>query len=848
MKNFKNCYFLSIVAVLCLFSLGSMLNAQKTEAGVTFRLEAQETNSSGSSCPWVAPWDGSGFVPDNDIYSVARGAANRAYTDYYKLMRPLVLKDGVYPVEVQELEKETSFTDYVSLILLDHAPGVEVAPDDKGNFVAYSPSSLISPTSAVAGDGSDVLGSVSVKDNTGFKAYSDDTVIVNFGNIDVSQGARLVLRAIGFLTGEGDDKPMVGPPAVIVETKDENGDWQERGRWKARFAHAETAFDLSSFLTTGDPVEVRLRSVSHGVKYHEIDYVAMDTGIQPPYSVTELSPDVATSAGSDILGTVKTVDSNYFEMAEGEKFYMEFQEIPVASGEIREFIFVSRGYYIPDGNTYYIYTYNAGWQSRGSYSYPSYDYTRDFDLSAYLPDSNGNYSVRVYNNATSSAYIDYVGLNVNGTWRPLSSATRDNYGNVLSLVNSSNNSYSSVRGYNSYYTFSVNSPPTANAGPNQTVNANSSCLASVTLNGSGSSDPDGDNLTYSWTWSGGSATGVSPTVTLPKGVRNVNLVVKDGTVNSASDTVVITVNDATAPSISVPADVRVECTGDTSSASTGVATGSDTCGGVAITESETSVAGPGNTEVITRTWTATDDSGNTASGDQIITVADATAPSISVPADVTVECTGDTSSASTGVATGSDTCGGVAITESETSVAGSGNTEVITRTWTATDDSGNTASGVQTITVVDTTDPSLTVPEDDNITPSGGPSSYTIESSDTCGGVVLTMDYSCQKRKKDGSLVSKPCEEGSVVLEDNTVTVIESGGVGNIITVTITSTDDSGNFSTDSFDVNVLRGDEGVGNGSEDLNTPGHDNNGGNDDPEFGPGNPGAKHKPKGKK
>ena len=165
---------------------------------------------------------------------------------------------------------------------------------------------------------------------------------------------------------------------------------------------------------------------------------------------------------------------------------------------------------------------------------------------------------------------------------------------------------------------------------------------------------------------------------------------------------------------------------------------------------------------------------------------------------------------------------------------------MITRTWTATDACGNSTSGTQTITVVDTTPPMLEVPEDVNITPSGASSSYTIVSSDTCGGVVLTMDYSCQKRKKDGSLVSKPCEEDSVVLEGNTVTVIESGGVGNIITVTITSTDDCDNFSTKSFVVNVLRGDEGVGNGV-DLNTPGHDNNGGNDDPGTGPGNPGAK-------
>ena len=146
------------------------------------------------------------------------------------------------------------------------------------------------------------------------------------------------------------------------------------------------------------------------------------------------------------------------------------------------------------------------------------------------------------------------------------------------------------------------------------------------------------------------------------------------------------------------ADLTIECTDDESSANTGVATGSDTCGSVVITQSSTEVADCGNTKVITRTWTATDDCGNTTSADQIITVEDTTAPSLVLPADITIECTDDESSDNTGVATGSDTCGSVVITQSETEVADCGNTKVITRTWTATDDCGNTTSADQTIT------------------------------------------------------------------------------------------------------------------------------------------------------
>ncbi|MFG6688080.1 gliding motility-associated C-terminal domain-containing protein, partial [Mariniflexile sp. HNIBRBA6329] len=171
--------------------------------------------------------------------------------------------------------------------------------------------------------------------------------------------------------------------------------------------------------------------------------------------------------------------------------------------------------------------------------------------------------------------------------------------------------------------------------------------------------------------------------------------------------------DTTPPSLTVPADVTIECTQDTSSASTGMATATDTCStNVTITESDTEVAACGNTKTITRTWTATDECGNTTSLVQTITVVDTTPPVLTIPSNITVECTQDTSSASTGMSTATDTCGNVTITESDAEVAACGNTKTISRTWTATDECGNTTSLVQTISVVDTTKPTFTVPAD----------------------------------------------------------------------------------------------------------------------------------------
>ena len=96
-----------------------------------------------------------------------------------------------------------------------------------------------------------------------------------------------------------------------------------------------------------------------------------------------------------------------------------------------------------------------------------------------------------------------------------------------------------------------NSTPTADAGSDQTV----ASTAAVTLDGSGSSDADsGDTLTYAWTQTSGttvtlsSATVQQPTFTAPTlnvgdadAVLVFSLVVNDSTVNSAADTVTITV-------------------------------------------------------------------------------------------------------------------------------------------------------------------------------------------------------------------------------------------------------------------------------------------------------------------
>jgi hypothetical protein len=152
----------------------------------------------------------------------------------------------------------------------------------------------------------------------------------------------------------------------------------------------------------------------------------------------------------------------------------------------------------------------------------------------------------------------------------------------------------------------ADAPPTAVAGPDQTVVANGSCVAMVALDATGSSDPDGDPLTYSWTGSFGTVSGPTPSVSLAAGTHVVTLTVRDGRGASATDTVVVTVLDRTAPAIqsATPSPPVLSPANNKLVAVTVAVSATDVCGGsvrcriVSVTSNEAIAAGD---------WTITGD-------------------------------------------------------------------------------------------------------------------------------------------------------------------------------------------------------------------------------------------------
>ncbi|MFC1773863.1 hypothetical protein ACFL3A_10990, partial [Pseudomonadota bacterium] len=124
-------------------------------------------------------------------------------------------------------------------------------------------------------------------------------------------------------------------------------------------------------------------------------------------------------------------------------------------------------------------------------------------------------------------------------------------------------------------------------------------------------------------------------------------------------------------------------------------------------------------------------------------------------------------------------------------------------TLTATDDRNGSASCMAKITVVDQEAPVALCNSPTSISPKDAPISFSSSANDNCQADSVITAYDCYSFTKKGRRIDKT-ESCVVQIETDTLTILDSGGVGDNITWVSEATDSSGNQTTESCAVTVI--------------------------------------------
>jgi hypothetical protein len=260
--------------------------------------------------------------------------------------------------------------------------------------------------------------------------------------------------------------------------------------------------------------------------------------------------------------------------------------------------------------------------------------------------------------------------------------------------------------------------------------------------------------------------------------------------------------------VSVPADEQ--CQADASIDNGSFDPEGDT---VTLEQSPPGPYGLGSTSVV---LTVTDTHGASDSCSATVTVVDTTPPELTAPGDLMIECASPSGTpVDIGLATASDACCvDVDVTNDAPALFPLGSTAV---TWVATDCSGNVATQTQTITIVDTIPPEISVELDPDILwpPNHRMVAITaaVEASDICSVPTVVLESIVSSEPDDalgngdGATVNdiQGTDYGTADVEFLLRAERAGGGTGRIYTTVYLAVDPSGNTAMASAVVSVAR-------------------------------------------
>ncbi|MFQ5529229.1 MAG: hypothetical protein ACE5FP_02680, partial [Gemmatimonadota bacterium] len=332
------------------------------------------------SCPMVYSWDGRAWKLDSGTFGGAfLKPLSRTDLDNLDFVRAA---DGLVRLKLANELHETDYIDALSVLVVDHEPGISIAPDGYG--APHALGDLTLPASAVDYRGNDALARVVSRDGWNWESSVSgrDTAVAE----DLRDGLELVfprssMNNTARLVVDGNNSPWAAyliqqyvdlhgsavqawydainaQPARAVELGRKlaqdaflsvavwTGDrWEKQGLiWEAGPEIVKRqVFSLDLSRVPGDEVRIRLESIP---SFWLIDQVAIDDSPEQPFTVREVFAETATgAAGNDVGPLLSAIDRESLVLETGDYAELSFRVPEVSENREHSFLVRSTGWY-----------------------------------------------------------------------------------------------------------------------------------------------------------------------------------------------------------------------------------------------------------------------------------------------------------------------------------------------------------------------------------------------------------------------------------------------------------------------------------------------------------------------
>ncbi|MCK4352117.1 T9SS type A sorting domain-containing protein [candidate division WOR-3 bacterium] len=291
---------------------------------------AQVPAPSAPPCPFLYIWDGSEFVEDNNI--LAGSGQGDTVIDWYKLTQVPVKKNNRYVMEIREENSEHSWFDKIELLAVDHPDSVMIFVQRDGTILPLV--DLLSPTLCAGENGEDYTDMVKAADEVYYQGYEEKSLVSEFERESTIEEYAMVLRP-----------SEKYPPYLDIATY-EDGEYEYIGSVVPREHWSTEAIALA---LSGEDTTTKVKITWHAP--HKLDYIGLGRISAAEYFVKPCPLTVAVhSRDGSVKQKLLNDDEKYAELIPGDTIKIEFAITGTKPGWVRDFIFVSNGYYTTEEN------------------------------------------------------------------------------------------------------------------------------------------------------------------------------------------------------------------------------------------------------------------------------------------------------------------------------------------------------------------------------------------------------------------------------------------------------------------------------------------------------------------